>query len=140
MAAKSRRPLGRQDVPILFLIALTTLNYAESFSLAKGQFNVAKLPGRSLEGYAHRCSKRRIQPWPHLGVSLDKQEDFSRRPEWALDWMPTWLITMKPRSQLLIGTVLYVVHLKVLTQHSLAFPFQLIPNTEGRFQSIGLDS
>lgn len=34
----------------------------------------------------------------------------------------------------------YAFHLKVLTQHSVVFPFQLIPNDKGHFQSIGLDS
>jgi len=35
---------------------------------------------------------------------------------------------------------MYVFHLAILTQHSLIFPVQLIPNDKGRFQSIGLDS
>lgn len=64
----------------------------------------------------------------------------SARPKWALPWMPTWLITIKPRNQFLIGLCLYVFHLRILTQHQLTFPFQLIPNDEGWFQSIGLDS
>jgi membrane protease YdiL (CAAX protease family) len=63
-----------------------------------------------------------------------------QRPAWALPWMPTWLITLPPRSQFLIGLCLYVFHLRILTQHQITFPFQLIPNDEGWFQSIGLDS
>lgn len=62
------------------------------------------------------------------------------RPAWALPWMPTWLITLRPRTQFVIGLALYVFHLRILTQHQIAFPFQLIPNDEGWFQSIGLDS
>jgi len=62
------------------------------------------------------------------------------RPEWACDWMPTWLITMRPALQLLVGLSLYVFHLTVLTQNCIAFPVQLIPNDRGHFQSIGLDS
>ncbi len=62
------------------------------------------------------------------------------RPEWALPWMPTWLITLPPRYQFVIGLCLYIFHLRILTQHQLTFPFQLIPNDEGWFQSIGLDS
>ncbi|KAL9181164.1 hypothetical protein ACHAXT_009969 [Thalassiosira profunda] len=54
--------------------------------------------------------------------------------------MPTWLVTLRPRTQFLVGLGLYVFHLRVLTQHGIAFPFQLIPNDEGWFQSIGLDS
>jgi membrane protease YdiL (CAAX protease family) len=63
-----------------------------------------------------------------------------QRPAWALPWMPTWLITLPPRSQFLIGLCLYIFHLRILTQHQITFPFQLIPNDEGWFQSIGLDS
>jgi hypothetical protein len=62
------------------------------------------------------------------------------RPEWACDWMPSWLVTMRPALQLLVGMALYIFHLTVLTQHGIAFPVQLIPNDKGRFQSIGLDS
>jgi len=54
--------------------------------------------------------------------------------------MPTWLITMRPITQAIVASLLYVFHLAVLTQHSIAFPFQLIPNSKGRFQSVGLDS
>jgi len=64
----------------------------------------------------------------------------STRPPWALPWMPTWLITLRPRTQFFVGVCLYIFHLRILTQHQLAFPFQLIPNDEGWFQSIGLDS
>lgn len=64
----------------------------------------------------------------------------SARPDWALPWMPTWLITLRPITQFIVGLGLYIFHLKVLTQHGITFPFQLIPNDEGWFQSIGLDS
>jgi len=64
----------------------------------------------------------------------------SKRPAWALPWMPTWLITLRPRTQLLVGLYLYIFHLRILTQHQLTFPFELIPNDEGLFSSIGLDS
>jgi hypothetical protein len=48
--------------------------------------------------------------------------------------------TIPPPVQLLALVTFYVLHLTVLTQHSIIFPFQLIPNQQGRFQSIGLDS
>eukprot|EP00984_Skeletonema_dohrnii_P017783 scaffold8164_cov153-Skeletonema_dohrnii-CCMP3373.AAC.6 len=64
----------------------------------------------------------------------------SARPDWALPWMPTWLITMRPITQFIVGLGLYIFHLRILTQHGITFPFQLIPNDEGWFQSIGLDS
>jgi hypothetical protein len=63
-----------------------------------------------------------------------------KRPDWALDWMPTWSVDMRPPVQFLVGIFLYVFHLGVLTQRSIPFPFQLIPNEKGHFQSIGLDS
>ena len=63
-----------------------------------------------------------------------------RRPDWAPDWAPTPLVTMRPIIQLAFGLVLYIFHLNVLTQHQLVFPVQLIPNDRGWFQSIGLDS
>jgi len=73
-----------------------------------------------------------------------ESENFSskprNRPIWASKWMPSWLITMHPLVQLSIGTVIYLFHLTVLTQRQIAFPFQLIPNNRGRFQSIGFDS
>jgi membrane protease YdiL (CAAX protease family) len=64
----------------------------------------------------------------------------SHRPDWALPWMPTWLITLRPITQFVVGLGLYIFHLRILTQHGITFPFQLIPNDEGWFQSIGLDS
>ena len=66
--------------------------------------------------------------------------DESNRPPWALPWMPTSLISLRPITQFLIGLSLYVFHLRILTQHHIAFPFQLIPNEQGWFTSIGLDS
>ena len=48
--------------------------------------------------------------------------------------------TIPPPVQLITLLALYVLHLTVLTQHSIIFPFQLIPNDQGRFQSLGLDS
>lgn len=62
------------------------------------------------------------------------------RPPWALPWMPTTLISLRPATQFVIGLLLYVFHLRILTQHHIAFPFQLIPNEQGWFTSIGLDS
>ena len=41
------------------------------------------------------------------------------RPDWALPWMPTWLITLRPRTQFLVGLILYIFHLRILTQHQI---------------------
>jgi hypothetical protein len=43
-------------------------------------------------------------------------------------------------TQVVFGFLLYVFHLAVLTQRSVPFPVQLIPNDKGFFQSIGWDS
>lgn len=48
--------------------------------------------------------------------------------------------SISPPKQFAILICMYIFHLTVLTQHSIVFPFQLIPNEVGRFQSIGLDS
>jgi membrane protease YdiL (CAAX protease family) len=45
-----------------------------------------------------------------------------------------------PALQCLILLASYIFHLTVLTQHSIIFPFQLIPNNKGHFQSLGWDS
>lgn len=72
-----------------------------------------------------------------LDASKSKRQSY---PEWPRPWMPSWLLSLRPRNQLLLAILFYVFHLQVLTQRALPFPFQLIPNDQGRFQSIGLDS
>ena len=62
------------------------------------------------------------------------------RPDWADNWMPTWLVSMRPLAQFAVAMALYIFHISVLAQRSIPFPFQLIPNNKGHFQSIGLDS
>lgn len=47
---------------------------------------------------------------------------------------------MSPLLQLVVLLGAYVIHLTVLTQHNVIFPFQLFPNDHGRYQSIGWDS
>ena len=73
--------------------------------------------------------------WENL-VSTPNAE----RPPWARDWMPTWLLNLRPPVQMATVLLFYVFHLFFLTQRSISFPFQLIPNERGHFQSIGLDS
>lgn len=79
---------------------------------------------------------QRIKP---ISGSLHSSDENSR-PKWALPWMPTSLISLRPAYQFIIGLLLYVFHLRILTQHHIPFPFQLIPNEQGWFTSIGLDS
>jgi hypothetical protein len=62
------------------------------------------------------------------------------RPDWADNWMPTWLVNMRPLAQFMVAMALYIFHISVLAQRSIPFPCQLIPNNKGHFQSIGLDS
>ena len=72
--------------------------------------------------------------------SPNTNQSDSKRPEWAPDWAPTAMVTMRPIVQLFVALLLYVFHLTVLTQHQLVFPIQIIPNNRGWAQSIGLDS
>ena len=62
------------------------------------------------------------------------------RPDWAANWIPTCLVSMRPLAQAAVAMALYIFHISVLAQRSIPFPFQLIPNNKGYFQSIGLDS
>ena len=62
------------------------------------------------------------------------------RPSWAPAYLPTWLLTLRPLTQFVTVLLFYFFHISVLVQRSVYFPFQLIPNERGCFQSIGLDS
>jgi hypothetical protein len=73
-------------------------------------------------------------------VQPQQQQRPQNRPDWAKSWMPTWFVTMRPMVQLAVVVTCYLFHLMVLTQHSIAFSYQLIPNDHGHYQSIGLDS
>lgn len=128
---------------------------------------VALMSTSSCRGFAHApapitvmpSSTLSIQPRPSQTGSLSRQRSINfqkssrirplyashatsdvNRPSWALPWMPTTLISLRPATQFVIGLLLYVFHLRILTQHHIAFPFQLIPNEQGWFTSIGLDS
>ncbi|KAL3800361.1 hypothetical protein HJC23_003657 [Cyclotella cryptica] len=87
--------------------------------------------------YSVKC--QRLKPLPASSTKYQDNQG-SRRPPWALPWMPTALISLRPATQFIIGLALYIFHLRILTQHGIAFPFQLIPNEHGWFTSIGLDS
>ena len=96
-----------------------------------------------LQGSCHSKSKcncsttyRRLE---QLRASVRHSEE-NNRPTWALPWMPSSLISLRPSVQFMIGLLLYIFHLRILTQHHITFPFQLIPNEQGWFTSIGLDS
>jgi hypothetical protein len=54
--------------------------------------------------------------------------------------LPGSIMNLRPSIQLVMALLLYMFHTLVLAQHSIPFPFQLIPNERGYFQSIGLDS
>lgn len=104
------------------------------FRHAIGNNRPALLPGTAIKKYPMR-------PLAALTFSSkQKSNDDTIRPDWACDWMPTWLISMRPSVQFMVGLAMYVFHLKVLTQGMIAFPCQIIPNDRGFFQSIGLDS
>ena len=73
-------------------------------------------------------------------LSGRREEIQMQRPNYSLNWIPTWLLTLRPITQCAFCFVLYVFHLSYLTQNSIPFPIQLLPNNKGHFQSIGLDS
>jgi hypothetical protein len=75
-------------------------------------------------------------PWTRFVTGVSNPQ----RPGWARDWMPTWLVRLRPSLQLLTVLLTYIFHMTVLAQRSISFPFQLIPNDRGHFQSIGWDS
>jgi len=62
------------------------------------------------------------------------------RPDWAPAWVPTWAVTLHPLIQVVIMVALYFFHMLVLSKVAMPFPFQLVPNSHGLFQSIGMDS
>lgn len=62
------------------------------------------------------------------------------RPDWAPAWVPTWAVTLHPVVQALLMVALYFFHMLVLSKVAVPFPVQLLPNTHGLFQSIGMDS
>ena len=91
----------------------------------------------------HVLSATRLTPPP---PSIDRWTRWitgtatPQRPPWAREWMPTWLVRLRPSLQIVTILVCYIFHMTVLAQHSLSFPFQLIPNDRGHFQNVGLDS
>lgn len=105
------------------LSSLRSVNYRRSTTTNTQLKAVSSVP-----------SSRRDR-WTSIVSSPNQQ-----RPQWARDWMPTWLLTLRPTIQVATVVLLYVFHLTVLTQRSISFPFQLIPNDRGHFESIGLDS
>eukprot|EP00751_Fragilariopsis_kerguelensis_P048302 CAMPEP_0171043114 /NCGR_PEP_ID=MMETSP0736-20130129/46786_1 /TAXON_ID=186038 /ORGANISM="Fragilariopsis kerguelensis, Strain L26-C5" /LENGTH=208 /DNA_ID=CAMNT_0011491981 /DNA_START=587 /DNA_END=1210 /DNA_ORIENTATION=+ len=81
----------------------------------------------------------------------------SPRRRWKRQWMVRMLtgqekstttttkITGPPLQrpkciEMLVTLLIYLFHTAILTQHSIVFPFQLIPNNRGYFQSLGYDS
>ncbi len=68
------------------------------------------------------------------------QNKFTNSFDQRLDNIIDRLQTLPPLVQLILLISTYIMHLLVLTQHSIIFPIQIIPNDKGWFQSIGLDS
>ena len=65
-------------------------------------------------------------------------QEAPKRPEWLPASFPDWLIKKRhPLVQLVIMLVLYAFHIFFLSKTTWNFPFQLIPNDRGAFQSIG---
>ena len=73
-------------------------------------------------------------------LQLSKYESSDKETNNRVDLILNKMQNIPPPLQLLSLIAMYILHLTVLTQHVLIFPFQLFPNDKGRFQSIGLDS
>ena len=73
-------------------------------------------------------------------ISDENEQPASTNFQKRVDDILHRLQTLPPLVQLAILISMYVLHLLVFTQHAILFPFQLIPNDRGWFQSIGLDS
>lgn len=109
-------------------------------------------PRSSLSSVYHRFATKkksratigkmmRKQQKGKLYLTSDKNEQpSSTNFEKRVDNILHRLQTLPPLAQLVILISMYVLHLLVFTQHAILFPFQLIPNDKGWFQSIGLDS
>lgn len=72
--------------------------------------------------------------------SASELPSYRERPRGAPAWIPTWVVTLHPLIQVLVMVALYFFHMLVLSKVAMPFPFQLVPNTHGLFQSIGMDS
>lgn len=101
---------------------------------------VKKSLSMALNAFSASINDESISSPDESTSSSSQQRQHRPRPDWARNWMPTWLVTMRPALQLMVVMLLYLFHLVVLTQKSIAFPYQFIANDQGHFQSIGLDS
>jgi len=137
----STRTTTRNNVHLTFTRACLTSNTHRGHQILKTSSSSSFSNSRQMS------QRHRLFSAASLPVEDETNDDSSNnsnksanRPDWALPWMPTWLITLRPITQLIVGLGLYIFHLRILTQHGITFPIQLIPNDEGWFQSIGLDS
>ena len=134
------------------LLVLSTCPHAtESFAQRQSFTRLSNHPslssgtGKSGSRHVLYAGKRLTPPSPSTPV-VDRWTRWitgtstPQRPAWARDWMPTWLVRLRPSLQILTILVCYIFHMTVLAQHSISFPFQLIPNNRGHFQDVGLDS
>jgi hypothetical protein len=145
---------------VIYLWLPSSLHMTDAFTITSTRTRITAQSPSLFSNYNHRIlttsKKFQCQRSPYsstkyrhsfLQQSSSSSESLSEsnespnsRPDWALPWMPTWLITLSPRYQFCLVILFYIFHLKVLCQKSLAFPYQLIPNHQGHFQSIGFDS
>jgi len=72
--------------------------------------------------------------------NADIRDDIALRLERSPAWVPKWAVMLSPVQQVLIVLVVYALHLGVLCRTAIPFPVELVPNNDGLFQSLGLDS
>ena len=95
-------------------------------------------------------ASRKISELKNFWIKLVTRESSSspllKKPKWLpkssrlYKMLPTWIFHLRPSVQLLLTLALYLFHTTILMQHCFVFPFQLIPNDRGNFQSIGYDT
>ena len=106
--------------------------------------------GKNLWFHMSRRTRRRQQQQQQRLFQASKSNDTTNnspsdnkrgsRLEKRIDQVLHRMQNLPPLIQLISLISMYIVHLLVLTQHVILFPFQIIPNEKGWFQSIGLDS
>ncbi|EKX32290.1 hypothetical protein GUITHDRAFT_121552 [Guillardia theta CCMP2712] len=108
-----------------------------------------------LQSHFLRCGAQRSKPLTTTSSGAAGEGEFGMskadqagreleegsRPEWLPAFVPLWVTKkLHPLVQFAIMLACYAFHLLYLSKNSWNFPEQLIPNSKGAFQSIGLDS
>ena len=113
------------------------LNYYEkaAHSITNSQFRNFRLSNNVRLNILHHLSLL-----SSLKSSAAESNDENNQPKSKKNSVLYKLQNLSPLTQLITLIGIYIFHLTVLSQNLIIFPFQLIPNDRGFFQSIGWDS